>query len=649
MVTARRFIDAQLKWCSSLDRLLPREYTVDGNRDFLDNIVPQYVGRGMRVYDVGGGKNPVIDRATKERLGLTIVGLDIDADELAAAPAGIYDEVICADIGGYRGSADADLVICQALLEHTRDNCAALRAIAGILKPGGKALVFAPSRNAAYARLNLVLPERLKCWVISKVYPEMSRDHGFPAHYDRSTPAHFTRLASELRLAVEDRRLYFHSVYFQFFLPLYVLWRLWILLFRRVAGSEAAETFAFVFRKDAEPPAPRILFGMNSLFAVRHLAGEMLGFVRSKGFEVMVAAPPDANAAHSIGEFEARFHAIALRREIAPLADMRALWQLWRLMRAIRPDVTDMSTPKMGLLGGLASWAARIPSRVYTLRGLRYETTRSWKRLVLIAAEKLACACAHQVIAISQSVRARAIEDGLASPEKIITLGERVSEGIPVRAALPRLQNTAAAALRRSLGIPNGVRVAGFIGRITRDKGVGELIECMRILEREGRDVHLLIAGEFERGDPVDAATEDWIRFHPRSHWTGYVPDPHLLYDVMDVFVFPTHREGLGKVLLEAAAAGKPVVSTRTTGVIDAVEDGVTGLLVPPGDARALARATATLLDDPERAFRMGAAGRKLIEEHYDNTVYLERMSAVLESLVRRPRAALEACPEIRG
>jgi glycosyltransferase involved in cell wall biosynthesis len=100
----------------------------------------------------------------------------------------------------------------------------------------------------------------------------------------------------------------------------------------------------------------------------------------------------------------------------------------------------------------------------------------------------------------------------------------------------------------------------------------------------------------------------------------------------MDVFVFPTHREGLGRVLLEAAAAGKPVVSTLTTGVVDIVQDGITGKLVPPLDPTALADATGALLSHPTLAARMGACGRELVERHFDNSVYLERLGKVLES-----------------
>jgi 2-polyprenyl-6-hydroxyphenyl methylase/3-demethylubiquinone-9 3-methyltransferase len=190
-----------------------------------------------------------VNRAQKWQLGLRVVGIDIDPAELQAAPAGLYDRTIAADITSFQGDSDADLVICQALLEHVRDTDAALRAIASILKPGGRALLFVPSRNAVYARLNLLLPESLKRRILFSIFPHMRRDHGFPAFYDRCTPRRFRAMADANGLQTEECRAYFHSDYFRFFSPLHAVWRLWTLAFRAFSGEEAAETFSLVLRK----------------------------------------------------------------------------------------------------------------------------------------------------------------------------------------------------------------------------------------------------------------------------------------------------------------------------------------------------------------------------------------------------------------
>src|SRR2546426_944806 len=245
-----RFTQGQQSLSKCFDRLLPIEYQVDGNRDFLDHWIEPYLKHGSIVYDVGGGKNPVISLDGKRRLGLRLVGLDIDQDELAASPSGVYDERICADITRYRGQADADLVVCQALLEHVQDSQEAITAIASILKPGGTALLFLPSRNAVFARINLLLPQQLKRKILHGVFPSTKRNQGFPAYYDHCTPADFRRLAANSGLAVDLCGVYFRSSYFMFFFPLHFAWRIWMLVFRYFAQEQAAETFSLALRKN---------------------------------------------------------------------------------------------------------------------------------------------------------------------------------------------------------------------------------------------------------------------------------------------------------------------------------------------------------------------------------------------------------------
>ena len=379
--------------------------------------------------------------------------------------------------------------------------------------------------------------------------------------------------------------------------------------------------------------APRVVFGMNSAFAVRQFLPELLEAVRSRGLQPVVVAPLAEQQAEFADSFPGvDFRHVSIEREIAPLSDLIALFHMLRLLREIQPAVSDASTPKMGLLGGLAAWLAGVPKRIYTLRGLRYQTARGWKRALLIVCEKVACRMAHQVICISRGVRDAALNDGIAPAEKLALLGERGSEGIAIPTE-PAIRDSQIAEFRQRLQIPDSAKVIGFVGRLTRDKGVCELVECVRTLQARQRAVHLLLLGEFERGDPVDAGTAEFIRTSPAVHWMGFVPNPQPFYRLMDLFVFPTYREGLPKVLMEAAAQGAPIVSTRATGVCDIIEDGLNGVLVPPGDSRALTAAVSDLLDHPEKARRLADAGSALIREHFDNSVYLARFASLMERL----------------
>lgn len=242
-------IESQVRLSRAFDSLLPERYITDGNQDFLTNFVPKYLRSGVVIYDIGGGKHPYLRRDQKAALDAKVVGLDISQKELDEAPARAYDERVCADITEYQGRGDADLVICQALLEHVKDTRKAFQGIASTLKPDGLALVFVPSRNAAFARLNIVLPQKLKQKVLFTIFPHMRGCQGFPSYYNQCTPKDFRNLAQENDFEIIEERHYYVSSYFSFFFPLYMLWRSWILGFHLIAGAQAAETFSMALLK----------------------------------------------------------------------------------------------------------------------------------------------------------------------------------------------------------------------------------------------------------------------------------------------------------------------------------------------------------------------------------------------------------------
>jgi 2-polyprenyl-6-hydroxyphenyl methylase/3-demethylubiquinone-9 3-methyltransferase len=246
----RALINSQVWLSRKFDEWLPALYRIDGNRDFVDSLVPDYLQADLTIVDVGGGKNPYLSPAKKSRLKAHVIGLDIDQTELNQAPKGAYDEIVCADISKYRGKRQADMVICQAVLEHVRDVESAFTAIASCLKPGGQALLFVPSRNAVFARLNILLPQNIKKALLHWIFPKTRRDQGFPSFYDHCTPSDFKRMAASNDLALVEARYFYKSSYFSFLFPLYLLWRLWVILFRAIRGEQAAETFSMVLRRE---------------------------------------------------------------------------------------------------------------------------------------------------------------------------------------------------------------------------------------------------------------------------------------------------------------------------------------------------------------------------------------------------------------
>jgi len=245
----RRFIDWNIRLSCGLDRLLPADYVIDGHSDFKSNFAPKWLKANARVVDIGGGKNPFLTVERKNALAIHVTGVDISAQELERAPVGAYDKIIRADISETAGTGNADLCICEAVLEHVQDVAAAFGAIASFLRTGGVALIFVPSRNAVFARLNLLLPERIKRFVLFTIFPHTKRDQGFPSYYNKCTPADFRALATSAGLEIQEAKYYYVSSYFSFLFPLHAAWRAWILLFRSIAGEQAAETFSMAMKK----------------------------------------------------------------------------------------------------------------------------------------------------------------------------------------------------------------------------------------------------------------------------------------------------------------------------------------------------------------------------------------------------------------
>ena len=244
-----KFIDFNKALSRRFNELLPEEFLVDGQAHFQEKFAPPHIPEGALVYEVGGGKHPLHSRKEKARRGLRVVGLDIDEGELKRAPREAYDETIRADITEYRGREDADVAICQALLEHVADTPAAFAGLASILKKGGVALLFTPSKNSLYARVNLLLPEKLKRNLLKFLYPELTDKSGFPGRYHRCTLSDFEEMAHGQGFAVIGKTAYYYSEYFSFFAPLHVLWRLWFWVFYLLSRERAAETFSMALRK----------------------------------------------------------------------------------------------------------------------------------------------------------------------------------------------------------------------------------------------------------------------------------------------------------------------------------------------------------------------------------------------------------------
>ena len=361
---------------------------------------------------------------------------------------------------------------------------------------------------------------------------------------------------------------------------------------------------------------------------LHHLAGQIRASMGA-GHEVILISSPDAGSDRlgSLGASEVVL--VPIPREIEPFADLVALIRLWRQFRRLRPDIVHSITPKAGLLTALAARVCGVRIRLHTFTGQAWVERKGPVRWLGRMADRVITLLNTRCYADSFSQRDFLESERLCRPGSIRVLGAGSLSGVPLERFDPVRLEAAASKIRAGLLLSENARVILFVGRVTRDKGIVELVDAFRALQPRVPGATLLLVGPLEpERDPLPEATLAEIGRNPGIHALGYVANPEHYMAASDVFCLPSYREGFGIVAIEAAALGLPCVGTRIVGLSDAVVDGATGLLVPPKDARSLAAALENLLRDDALRARLGAAARERVAREFDESLLNAKLVA---------------------
>ena len=327
------------------------------------------------------------------------------------------------------------------------------------------------------------------------------------------------------------------------------------------------------------------LYGGGEVWMVT-AAGELL----RRGHDVTIVCRPDSDMLPYARRVGARVEALPIHGDFDP----RTIIAMRRLLRRHHIEVILTNTDKELRIAGTAALLDRRQP-VIARRGidLPLKDTLGYR----LTYNRLA----RVVVANSHATRQTLLNSApWLAPERVHVIHNGIDPA--------PFAHAPSTSLRHELGIPTNAALIGFVGRLCVQKGIADLLQAFRRIAARRPDAHLLLVGDGELRDLVN----DFAREHdlaPRIHLTGFRDDIPAVMHSLDVCVLPSLWEGFGIVLIEAMAAAKPCVTTRISSMPEIVQDGVTGIVVPPSDPEALAGALLTIIDDPELGRRLGVAG----------------------------------------
>ena len=359
-----------------------------------------------------------------------------------------------------------------------------------------------------------------------------------------------------------------------------------------------------------------VLVSTVPYFMVAQLSSQIQYFV-SVGMDITVITSEGEELLELFkGE---RLHVITINipRKLEPWGDFKALCKLIRIFRQESFDILHSFTPKAGLLCAVAGWVAKIPLRFHTFTGQAWVTRKGFMRYIMRASDRLIVRLMRHCYADSQSQCDFLIAEGIGNINRLSVIGHGSLGGVDTqRFSRFSVAESMNRRCQDDLNVADASCIYVYIGRMTVDKGLAELLSAFEHLYGDDPKVHLLLIG------PVDDDGKQLMeqaKQQPHVHCLGYQEKPEFFLCIADVLCLPSYREGFGTVVIEAAAMGVPCIGSHIPGLVDAVEDDVTGILTPMKDGESLYKAMWELLHDESLRKRMGEAAHIRAVNLYDS------------------------------
>jgi glycosyltransferase involved in cell wall biosynthesis len=369
-----------------------------------------------------------------------------------------------------------------------------------------------------------------------------------------------------------------------------------------------------------EPVNKRLLRITTVPISLKLLLAGQPRFFMAHGFDVLTVSA-DGPEVERLKKDGVAHLSVPMTRRITPLNDFISLLRLIGVIRKFRPQIVHTHTPKAGLLGMLAAYICRVPVRMHTVAGLPLMEAKGWKRKLLMLTEKITYTCATNVYPNSTGLK-DFIEDNVSTNTPIKIIGKGSTNGIDTSFFSKTTEiDEEGKALRLKFGFKPDNIVFSFVGRIVKDKGIGELLTAFRTLKSTaiGESLKLLLIGPFEQDlDPLDKNDYEFLHQHPDIVLAGFQHDIRPFVAASDIFVFPSYREGFPNVVMQACCLEVPCIVSDINGCNEIISREQTGLIVPTKDATALAAAMHRLATDSVLRNTFAGKTRRFVVENFD-------------------------------
>ena len=318
----------------------------------------------------------------------------------------------------------------------------------------------------------------------------------------------------------------------------------------------------------------------------------------------------------------------SLVRRLSLRNDLLAFVSIYRLIKRIKPHIVHTHTSKAGVLGRVAAYLAGVPVIIHTPHGHVFHSYYGYivtKMIVFV--ERILSLMTDKITALTERERDEHLECGIASTNKYIIIHSGVT--------LQQIMNTNIDIEKgkKKLGIPQNSNVIGAVGRLVPVKGHKYLVSAAKKITKEFDNAVFVFVGDGYLESKLERQAES-LGIRDNIIFAGWRSDVIDVLDLFDILVLPSLNEGMGKVLIEGMALGKPIVASSVGGIIDLVKNGDNGILVPPRDSDGLSDAILNLIRNKKLAQELGKNGKAKVYPEYDTTVMIRQIEDLYESLL---------------